>query len=64
MEPMLKTRTTTFPRATWREHFLAVARRAGEPLNPEPAAFGLRPRGHPGLSAFARRRTAGALATA
>ncbi len=64
MEPMLNRKPTTAPRATWREHFLAVARRAGEPLNPAPADFGLRPRGRPGLSAFARRRPAGASAAA
>jgi hypothetical protein len=55
--PMNTRKLTNAPRATWREHFLAVARRAGEPLaSPTPSGLGLRTRARPGLGAFARRR--------
>jgi hypothetical protein len=65
IDPMKTRKLTNAPRATWREHFLAVAREAGEPLSsPARAGLGLRPRGRPGLSTFARRRLPMAAAAA
>jgi hypothetical protein len=64
MTPMNTRKLSIAPRASWREHFLAVARRAGQPASPVASGFGLRPRGRPGLSAFARRRAPGSAAAA
>ena len=56
IHPMNTRKSLNAPRATWREHFLAVSRQAGEPLpTPNRSGMGLRTRGRPGLGAFTAR---------